>query len=342
MLLDRFDYHLPVELIAQHPLVDRDSSKMMVLNRSDKSVTNDVFLNLSSYLREGDVLVINDTRVIPARFFGKRESGGKVEILLLKRMYQDTWEVLVKPGRNAPCEEVIVFLDGLLRGVILEKTKEGSRIVKFESSTDLTVDEIIDKYGQMPLPHYIKDKLEDKERYQTIYSHNKGSVAAPTAGLHFTEKVFDLLKKKGVKTARLTLHVGLGTFRPVKTETIEEHVMHSEYYSVSKECANIINDAVRDGKRVVAVGTTSVRTLETVMAKEGRITESSGWTDIFIYPGYEFKAVDAMLTNFHLPKSTLLMLISAFSDVDFVLDAYKTAVDLEYRFFSFGDAMLII
>ena len=340
MLLEDFDYFLPEERIAQVPLEQRDMSRLMVLDRKNKTIAHRSFRDVLEYLNPGDVLVINDTRVGPARLYGNRRSGAKIEMLFLRNLGDDTWECLVKPGNKVPVGDVIVFADGQMTGTVIDKTPSGGRVIRFETSR--TVDEIVEEFGEMPLPHYIKHKLDDPERYQTVYNEHKGSVAAPTAGLHFTPELLSEIEQMGVKIARLTLHVGLGTFRPVKVENVEEHVMHSEYYIVSKECADTVNEARRNGGRVIAVGTTVVRTLETVAVPGEDFEECSGWTDIFIYPGYEFKAVDCMMTNFHLPKSTLLMLVSAFADREFSLNAYKKAVEEEYRFFSFGDSMLIL
>lgn len=340
MLLEDFDYFLPEERIAQVPLEQRDMSRLMVLDRKNKTIAHRSFRDVLEYLNPGDVLVINDTRVVPARLYGNRRSGAKIETLFLRNLGDDTWECLVKPGNKVPVGDVIVFADGQMTGTVIDNTPSGGRVIRFETSR--TVDEIVEEFGEMPLPHYIKHKLDDPERYQTVYNEHKGSVAAPTAGLHFTPELLSEIEQMGVKIARLTLHVGLGTFRPVKVENVEEHVMHSEYYIVSKECADTVNEARRNGGRVIAVGTTVVRTLETVAVPGEDFEECSGWTDIFIYPGYEFKAVDCMMTNFHLPKSTLLMLVSAFADREFILNAYKKAVEEEYRFFSFGDSMLIL
>jgi len=340
MLLDDFDYFLPEERIAQVPLEQRDMSRLMVLDRTKNTISHRSFRNILEYLRPNDVLVINDTRVFPARLYGQRITGAKIETLFLRNMGDDTWECLVKPGNKVPVGDVIIFANGQMTGTVLEKTMSGGRVIKFE--TDSSVDRIVEEFGEMPLPHYIKHKLDNPERYQTVYGKNRGSVAAPTAGLHFTPDLLLQIENMGVKIARLTLHVGLGTFRPVKVENIEDHVMHSEYYVVTKECADIVNEAKRNNGRVIAVGTTAVRTLETVAAFGEDFKECSGWTDIFIYPGYEFKIVDGIMTNFHLPKSTLLMLVSAFAGRAFVLEAYKKAVEEKYRFFSFGDSMLIL
>ena len=342
MLLDDFDYNLPEELIAQDPLSDRSSSRLMVLDRKTGEIEHKVFKDIIDYLNEGDCLVINDTKVIPARLIGvKPETGATIEVLLLKRLEdrQDTWEVLVKPGKKAKVGAKISFGEGKLIGEIIDIVEEGNRLIQF--SYEGIFEEILDELGQMPLPPYITHKLEDKNRYQTVYAKNDGSAAAPTAGLHFTNELLDKIEAKGVKIARVTLHVGLGTFRPVKVDNILEHHMHSEYYEVSKEAADIINMTKANGGRVISVGTTSTRTLETVALEDGTIPSKSGWTDIFIYPGYKFKAVDNLITNFHLPESTLVMLVSALAGRENVLNAYSVAVKEKYRFFSFGDAMFI-
>ena len=335
-----FDFYLPQELIAQHPIEKRDEARLMVLDKQSGNIEHKVFRDVLDYLEEGDCLVLNDTRVLPARLFGTKEgSGGKMEFLLLKRKEKDLWETLVKPGRRAQIGSRFLFGNGELKAQVVAIGEEGSRLVRFEYEG--IFEEVLDRLGQMPLPPYIKEKLEDKEMYQTVYSKEQGSAAAPTAGLHFTEELLKGIEEKGVKLAFLTLHVGLGTFRPMKVENIDEHVMHSEYYSLSKESAAVINSAKENGKRVVAVGTTSTRTLETIGGEDSKVREQSGWTDIFIYPGYKFKIVDALITNFHLPKSTLLMLVSALASRDIILNAYETAVREKYRFFSFGDAMII-
>jgi len=335
-----FDFYLPEELIAQHPIEKRDEARLMVLDKNSGNIEHKVFRDVIEYLDEGDCLVLNDTRVLPARLFGTKEgSGGKMEFLLLKRKDKDLWETLVKPGRRAQIGARFVFGNGELKAEVTGMGEEGSRLVRFEY--DGLFEEVLDRLGQMPLPPYIKETLEDKEMYQTVYSREQGSAAAPTAGLHFTGELLRKIEEKGVKLAFLTLHVGLGTFRPMKTENIDEHVMHSEYYSLSKESADVINSCKENGKRVIAVGTTSTRTLETIGGEDGRVREQSGWTDIFIYPGYRFRIVDALITNFHLPKSTLLMLVSALSSRDMIMKAYETAVREKYRFFSFGDAMII-
>ncbi|MEQ8197594.1 MAG: tRNA preQ1(34) S-adenosylmethionine ribosyltransferase-isomerase QueA [Clostridiaceae bacterium] len=341
MRAEDFYFHLPEELIAQHPLEERTNSRLMVLNRKNGEISHKHFYDILDYLNPGDTLVLNDTRVIPARLIGEKEgTGGKIELLLLKRTGDDLWECLSKPGKKAKPKARFSFGEGKLIGEIQEVLENGNRIVKF--SYDGLFENVLDELGQMPLPPYIHEILEDRERYQTVYSREKGSAAAPTAGLHFTQQLLEEIKKKGVNIAYLTLHVGLGTFRPVKVENIEEHDMHSEFYIISKENAEIINETKRRGNRVIPVGTTSTRTLETVGDKNGMVKESSGWTNIFIYPGYKFKVADALITNFHLPESTLIMLVSALAGQKEVMKAYNEAVKEKYRFFSFGDAMLII
>lgn len=340
MNIKDFYYDLPQEMIAQTPLKDRTASKLMVLNRETHRINHKHFYDICDHLNPGDCLVMNNTRVIPARLYGVKEgSGGKIEFLLLKRLNIDTWEVILRPGKKAKVGSRFIFGDGLLRAEVTEVRDDGNRIVKFEF--DGVWEELLDKLGEMPLPPYIKEKLEDKDRYQTVYSKIEGSAAAPTAGLHFTDTLLDKIRAKGVNIAFVTLHVGLGTFRPVSVDNIEDHHMHSEYYEVSKETADIINETRKSGGRIIAVGTTSVRTLESVAEDDGTIPVQSGDTRIFIYPGYKFKAVDALITNFHLPESTLLMLISALYDREHIMDAYKVAIREDYRFFSFGDAMLI-
>lgn len=335
-----FYYDLPDELIAQTPLGDRTASRLMVVDKDNGEISHKHFYDIIEYLNEGDCLVMNNTRVIPARLYGVKEgSGGKIEFLLLRRLELDKWEVILRPGKKAKPGSRFEFGGGLLRAEILEVIEDGNRIVKFEY--DGVWEEILDKLGEMPLPPYIKEKLTDRERYQTVYSKIEGSAAAPTAGLHFTNELIEKIKAKGVEVAYLTLHVGLGTFRPVSVENVEEHLMHSEYYQVTKEAADTINRVRENGGRIIAVGTTSVRTLETVADENGRMTSASGDTSIFIYPGYKFKAVDALITNFHLPESTLLMLVSALAGKDNIFNAYNTAVSEKYRFFSFGDAMFI-
>lgn len=340
MQLKDFDFYLPEELIAQHPAEKRDECRLMVLSKDKGHIEHKVFKDIIDYLNPGDCLVLNDTRVIPARLIGNKEgSGGKIELLLLKRINKDSWETLVKPGKKAKVGARFEFGDGLLTAEVKSVAEEGNRIIEFQYEG--IFEEILDKLGQMPLPPYITEKLEDKEQYQTVYSKNEGSAAAPTAGLHFTNELLDKIREKGIKTVFLTLHVGLGTFRPVKVDNIEQHHMHSEFYILSKESADIINDVKHKGGRVISVGTTSTRTLETIGDENGRVNESTGWTDIFIYPGYKYKVVDGLITNFHLPESTLIMLVSALSNREIIMNAYETAVKERYRFFSFGDAMFI-
>lgn len=342
MDLHDFYYDLPEELIAQDPLSDRSSSRLMVLDKNTGEIEHKIFRNIVDYLEPGDCLVINDTKVIPARLIGQKEdTGAAIEVLLLKRLpdCKDIWEVLVKPGKKARVGARISFGEGKLTGEIVDIVDEGNRLIKF--SYNGIFEEILDELGQMPLPPYITHKLEDKNRYQTVYAKHEGSAAAPTAGLHFTNELLDKIQAKGVKIARVTLHVGLGTFRPVKTDNILEHHMHSEFYQVSEDAAGIINETKKNGKRVIAVGTTSTRTLESVVLDDCTIPAKSGWTEIFIYPGYKFKAIDCLITNFHLPESTLVMLVSALAGRENVLNAYDVAVKEKYRFFSFGDAMFI-
>lgn len=340
MKLSDFTFELPKELIAQEPLLDRSSSRMMVLDRQTKKIEHKSFINILDELNSGDCLVLNNTRVLPARLIGARkETGGKVEFLLLTRKDKDSWEVMVKPGKKAKVGEVIIFGQGLLSAEILEILEGGNRLAKFNYTG--IFEAVLDELGQMPLPPYITKQLEDQERYQTVYSKHKGSAAAPTAGLHFTNELIDAITANGVTIAYVTLHVGLGTFRPVKVDDILDHDMHSEYYVVEEEEAIKINKAKANGGRIIAVGTTSSRTLESVSNDEGIISKSSGWTNIFIYPGYKFKMVDALITNFHLPESTLIMLVSALAGREFILEAYHTAIEESYRFFSFGDAMFI-
>lgn len=334
-----FYYDLPEELIAQTPAEPRDSSRLLVYDRAQDSVNHRIFRDVADYLRAGDVLVINNTKVLPARLFAHTPNGGAVEVLLLKRLDKDTWEVLVKPGRKCTVGKKLTVSDELsltVEGI----TQSGERIVKF--SYNGVFEEILERLGSMPLPPYIKEKLKDKTRYQTVYAKHDGSAAAPTAGLHFTPELLEKIKAKGVKIAEVLLHVGLGTFRPVKEEIITDHKMHSEYYEVSAEAAEIINSAKRAGGRIIAVGTTSVRTLESVADENGLLKPCHGNTEIFIYPPYKFKCVDALITNFHLPESTLIMLVAALTGREKVLELYKTAVEERYRFFSFGDAMLVL
>ena len=336
-----FYYDLPEELIAQDPLEDRTASRLLVLDRKTGAVKHKIFSDVIDYLNEGDCLVINNTRVIPARLIGEKEgTGGKVEVLLLKRRANDVWETLVKPGKKLKPGAKITFGDGRLRAEVLEVVEEGNRLVKFYYEG--IFEEILDSLGEMPLPPYITHKLEDKEMYQTVYAKFDGSAAAPTAGLHFTKELLNKIEEKGIKIASITLHVGLGTFRPVKVDDVNNHHMHTEWYEVNTEAADIINETKRNGGRVICVGTTSCRTIESVADDNGYMKAKTGETDIFIYPGYKFKIMDGLITNFHLPESTLVMLVSAFAGKENVLSAYETAVKERYRFFSFGDAMLII
>lgn len=340
MKTDDFDYYLPEKLIAQTPLVKRDNSRLMILDRKTGEICHDNFYNIINYLNKDDILVLNDTKVLPARIIGeKKDTGAVIELLLLKNIENDIWECLVKPAKRVKKGTIISFGDGILNGECLDIKEEGIRHIKFNYNGIFY--EVLDKLGTMPLPPYIKEKLEDKNRYQTVYAKNIGSAAAPTAGLHFTEELIESIIKKGIKICYITLHVGLGTFRPVNVEDVTTHKMHSEFYTMTKEVADTLNNAKKNGKRIISVGTTSTRTLETIMNKYGEFKETSGWTDIFIYPGYTFKAIDGQITNFHLPKSTLIMLVSAFSSKEIILNAYNEAVKEEYRFFSFGDSMLI-
>jgi len=335
-----FYFELPKELIAQTPPKNREDSRLLVLDRKTGEIEHKKFTDIIDYLYPGDCLVVNDTRVIPARLFGSRMGKEEsIEILLLKRIEGDLWETLVKPGKKVKPNTVLEFGNGLLKGEVLSIGEDGTRIIKFIYNG--IFEEILDRLGEIPLPPYITEELEDKERYQTVYSKHKGSAAAPTAGLHFTEELLKKIEDKGVKIAYITLHVGLGTFRPVKVDDITEHHMHSEYYNIPEEAANIINSTKANGGSVVCVGTTTVRTLETVADENGFVKPCSGWTDIFIYPGYKFKIVDKLITNFHLPESTLIMLVSAFATREIILNAYNEAVKQRYRFFSFGDAMFI-
>ena len=335
-----FDYDLPEELIAQDPLEDRSSSRLMVLDKKTGEVSHHVFKEIIKYLRPGDCLVLNNTKVIPARLFGVKEGTlAKIEILLLKRRQNDVWETLVKPGKKARPGTKIIFGDGILVGEVIDVVEDGNRLIQF--TYDGIFEEILDKLGQMPLPPYITHQLKDKNRYQTVYAKYDGSAAAPTAGLHFTKELLSAVKEKGVDIAEVTLHVGLGTFRPVKVDNVLDHHMHSEFYMVSQEAADKINTAKKNGGRIISVGTTSTRTLESAADENGMLKECSGWTDIFIYPGYKFKVIDCLITNFHLPQSTLVMLVSALAGREHILAAYKKAVEEKYRFFSFGDAMFI-
>ncbi|MHB8062073.1 MAG: tRNA preQ1(34) S-adenosylmethionine ribosyltransferase-isomerase QueA [Ruminiclostridium sp.] len=339
MNLQQFDYFLPEELIAQHPIDKRDISRLMVLDKKTGQIEHKVFKDIVDYFNAGDCLVLNNTRVIPARLLGeKEESGGKIEFVLLKRVKNDDWEIILRPGKKAKPGARFIFGNGELKAEILEVLEEGNRLVRFEYEG--VFEEILDKVGIMPLPPYITEKLEDPERYQTVYAKYNGSAAAPTAGLHFTQELLSILKSKGVNIVSVILHVGLGTFRPVKVDDITKHKMHSEYYSIAQSACDTINATKKEGNRVVAVGTTSCRVLETV-GRNGELQASDGWTDIFIYPGYQFRIVDRLITNFHLPESTLIMLVSALAGKDNVLNAYSVAVNERYRFFSFGDAMFI-
>lgn len=335
-----FYFDLPDELIAQTPIEPRDHSRLLILDKETGETEHRHFYDIISLLNEGDLLVINDSRVIPARLYGKNEKGGDIEILLLKQLEQDTWEMLVKPGKRAKSGNTLSFGDGLLKGEITDVTDEGNRICRFSYEAS-SIYEVLDKIGQMPLPPYITEKLTDKERYQTVYSNELGSAAAPTAGLHFTKELMQKIEEKGVKIARVTLHVGLGTFRPVKEDNILDHKMHTEHYYLPKQTADLINETKKNGGRVIAVGTTSCRTLEASASKNGEIREDSDDTSIFIYPGYKFRVIDALITNFHLPESTLIMLISALAGRENVLNAYNEAIREKYRFFSFGDSMFI-
>ena len=340
MKVSDFDFYLPEELIAQHPLEKRDSSRLMVIDKKTGEIEHKHFHDIIDYLNEGDTIVLNNTRVMPARLIGEKvETGGKIEFLLLKRLEGDKWECLAKPGKRAKIGQKFTFGEGKLTCTVVDIVEEGNRIIEF--SYEGIFEEVLDQLGEMPLPPYITEKLEDKERYQTVYSKEKGSAAAPTAGLHFTEDLLSKIKAKGVNIAYLTLHVGLGTFRPVKVEDINDHTMHSEYYHLDKENADLINETKKRGNKVISVGTTSTRTLETISDENGFVREQSGWTDIFIYPGYKYKVVDNLITNFHLPESTLIMLVSALAGKENVMNAYKEAVNEKYRFFSFGDSMFI-
>lgn len=340
MKVSDFDYDLPEELIAQQPADPRDESQLMVLDRKTGRITERIFKQIIEFIEPGDTIVLNNTEVIPARLYGKKEeTGGKVEFLLLTETELDTWEVLVRPGRKVKIGTRVVFGDNDLVAEVKDRTDFGGRVVEFEY--DGVFAEVLDKLGEMPLPPYITKELEEREQYQTVYAQKRGAAAAPTAGLHFTEEVLAWLEDKGVNIANITLHVGLGTFRPVRADEVEEHDMHAEYYEVTDKAAESINQTKESGGRIIAVGTTVTRTLETVGNKEGYVEADKGWTDIFIYPGYEFKVIDGLLTNFHLPESTLIMMVSAFAGYDKVMAAYQQAIDKEYRFYSFGDAMLI-
>lgn len=341
MKTDDFDFDLDENLIAQHPSQERDHSKLLVMGKKTGDLTHKSFYNIIDYLNTGDTLVLNNTRVIPARLFGNRPNKDeKIEVLLLKKNNDGVWETLVKPGRKMKIGSKIEFGQGKLKGEVVDISEDGSRFIKFEY--DGIFEEILDDLGNMPLPPYITEKLEDRERYQTVYSKHNGSAAAPTAGLHFTKELLEEIRNKGINIEFVTLHVGLGTFRPVKVDDVKNHQMHSEFYNITKETAKVINDTKEKGNKIVAVGTTTIRTLETVARdNDGKVVETSGWTDIFIYPGFEFKVVDSLITNFHLPKSTLMMLVSAFSSKENIMNAYSEAIKNGYRFFSFGDAMFI-
>ena len=335
-----FYYNLPEELIAQDPLEDRSNSRLMVLDKNSGALTHRVFREITDYLKPTDCLVLNNTKVIPARLYGIREdTGAKIELLLLKRRENDIWETLVKPGKKAKTGTKISFGEGILRGEIIDVVEDGNRLIQF--SYEGIFEEILDELGQMPLPPYITHTLQDKNRYQTVYAKYDGSAAAPTAGLHFTPELLEKIQNMGVKIAEVTLHVGLGTFRPVKVSDVLSHHMHSEYFQIDEKAAALINQTKEEGGRIISVGTTSTRTLESAADENGQIKAQSGWTDIFIYPGYQFKVIDGLITNFHLPESTLLMLVSALAGREQILSAYRTAVEEGYRFFSFGDAMFI-
>lgn len=339
MQVSEFDYELPEELIAQHPLEKRDESKLMILDRKNKTIEHKVFKDIIDYLKPGDCLVRNNTKVIPARLYGKKETGAKVEFLLLNRIENDIWETIVRPGNKLHSGAKVIFADGILKAEILDTMVGGTRKVKFYYEG--IFNEILDKIGLMPLPPYIHEKIKEKDRYQTVYAQFEGSAAAPTAGLHFTPKLLEEIQKKQVEIANVTLHVGIGTFRPVKEQTVEEHQMHTEHFYIKKEDAEKINKTKQNGGRIIAVGTTSCRVLETIADEKGIVKECEGDTSIFIYPGYKFKILDGLITNFHLPQSTLLMLVSALVGKDYIMKAYKEAVKEKYRFFSFGDAMFI-
>ncbi|MEC1205396.1 tRNA preQ1(34) S-adenosylmethionine ribosyltransferase-isomerase QueA [Bacillus paralicheniformis] len=341
MKVELFDFDLPERLIAQVPLKERDASRLMVLDKKTGEITHSTFKHVIDFLNAGDCIVLNDTRVLPARLYGvKEETGAKVEVLLLKQEEGDVWETLVKPAKRVKRGTVLSFGDGRLTAVCTEELEHGGRKIEFRYEGIFY--EVLESLGEMPLPPYIKEQLDDRERYQTVYSKKQGSAAAPTAGLHFTEEILNALRKKGVHIAFITLHVGLGTFRPVSAENVEEHDMHAEFYEMSEETAALLNRVRQEGGKIISVGTTSTRTLETIASEhDGRFREARGWTSIFIYPGYTFRAIDGTITNFHLPKSSLIMLVSALAGREHVLSAYRTAVEHEYRFFSFGDAMLI-
>lgn len=340
MQVSDFDYYLPPELIAQDPIEPRDASRLLIVDRKSGSMRHSIFHDIGKELQPGDMLVLNDTKVLPARVFAYKESGARIELLLLKQEGLDIWQCLVRPGNKARVGVKLRFASNAMRAEIIDTAEEGSRLVKFEHDGDFF--QLLEQLGTMPLPPYIKKPLKDQSRYQPVYARERGSAAAPTAGLHFTENLLASLSEQGIQIEKVLLHVGLGTFRPVKANTVEEHVMHSEFYRVTEETANRINDARARGGRIIAVGTTAVRTLETVADEDGTLHTTEGWTQKFIYPGYRFKIVDGMITNFHLPKSTLLMLVSAFAGRDLVMKAYQTAIEQQYRFFSFGDACFFI
>lgn len=340
MKVSDFNYDLPQELIAQHPYDKRDEARLMVIDAKTQKIEHRIFKDVLEYLNEGDCLVINNTKVLPARLYGKKDTGANVEFLLLKRIEGDTWEVMVRPGNKLKPRSKVSFGDGLLKAEVLEVLEGGNRKVTFEYNG--IFNEILDQIGLMPLPPYIKEKLKENDKYQTVYAKYDGSSAAPTAGLHFTEELLEKIKQKGVKIANVTLHVGIGTFRPVKAENVEEHAMHSEHYYIKQEEADLINNAKKSGHKIIAVGTTSCRVLESVADEKGMVKETEGDTNIFIYPGYQFKCIDRLITNFHLPESTLIMLVSSLAGKDFVMKAYEEAVREKYKFFSFGDAMMIL
>lgn len=340
MLVSDFDYYLPPELIAQDPIEPRDASRLLIVDRKSGSMRHSNFRELGKELQPGDMLVLNDTKVLPARVYAYKESGARIELLLLKQTGLDVWQCLVRPGNKARVGVKLLFASDAMRAEIIDVAEEGSRLVRFEHDGDFF--QLLEQLGTMPLPPYIKKPLKDQNRYQPVYARERGSAAAPTAGLHFTESLLDSLREQGVLIEKVLLHVGLGTFRPVKADMVEDHVMHSEFFRITEETASRINDARAKGGRIIAVGTTSVRTLETVADEDGTLHKAEGWTQKFIYPGYRFKIVDGMITNFHLPKSTLLMLVSAFAGRDLVMKAYQTAIEQHYRFFSFGDACFFI
>lgn len=340
MKVSDFNYDLPQELIAQHPYDKRDEARLMVIDAKTQKIEHRIFKDVMEYLSEGDCLVINNTKVLPARLYGKKDTGASIEFLLLKRIEGDIWEVMVRPGNKLKPGSKVSFGDGLLKAEVLEVLEGGNRKVTFEYNG--IFNEILDQIGLMPLPPYIKEKLKENDKYQTVYAKYDGSSAAPTAGLHFTEELLEKIKQKGVKIANVTLHVGIGTFRPVKAENVEEHAMHSEHYYIKQEEADLINNAKKSGHKVVCVGTTSCRVLESVADENGMVKETEGDTNIFIYPGYQFKCIDRLITNFHLPESTLIMLVSSLAGKDFVMKAYEEAVKEKYKFFSFGDAMMIL